>query len=65
MARLAVVGRFLLALEYMARERGVNPTKFVNDLVFEEWDRTHHGMMFPDENGGVMPIECTPMRVNT
>ena len=40
-------------------------TQLVNDLVFEEWQRTHPGMMFPDERGEVMPIECTLSPLNT
>ncbi len=59
---------FSRALKMLAGERcsevvTVTPTQLVNDLVFEEWDRKHPGMMFPDVNGVVMQIECTPLQV--
>ena len=38
-------------------------TQLVSDLVFEEWQRKYSGMMFPDENGDIVPLECTPSRV--
>jgi hypothetical protein len=55
----------LRAAYYLAQERSndfhtVTPTQLVNDLVFEEWERKHPGMMFPDVNGDVVQIECTP-----
>jgi len=53
------------ALQFLASERSndvhtVTPTQLVNDLIFEEWSREHPGMMFPDVNGDVIQIECTP-----
>lgn len=43
----------------------VTPTQLVNDLLFEEWQRKYPGMMFPNEKGEIIPIECTPLLVKT
>lgn len=53
------------AAQFLAGERSnavytVTPTHLINDLIFEEWERVHPGMMFPDINGDVIQIECTP-----
>lgn len=55
----------LRASQMLADERSnevhtVTPTQLVNDLIFEEWERKHPSMMFPDVNGDVIQIECTP-----
>lgn len=68
--RPEIKGGILRALEMLANERSnevhkVTPTQLVNDLVFEEWNRKHFGMMFPDVNGGVIRMECTPLSLNT
>lgn len=54
----------LRAAQFLARERSneihtVTPTQLVNDLIFEEWEREHPSMMFPDVDGDVIQIECT------
>lgn len=57
------------AVFYLANERSnevytISPTQLVNDLVFEEWQRKHPNMMFPnDVDGKVIQIECTPALV--
>lgn len=43
----------------------VTPTQLVNDLLFEEWKKEYPGMMFPDVNGDIIPIECTPLLVKS
>ena len=53
------------AVEYLANERTTEfnkstPTQLINDLVFEEWERKHPGMMYPNSDGEVIPQECTP-----
>lgn len=57
------------AVLYLAHERSseiytVSPTQLINDLVFEEWQRKHPNMMFPNVDGEVIQIECTPVLVN-
>ncbi len=65
LARPEVRDGLLRALTMLADERSneiyiVSPTQLVNDLILEEWNRKHSGMMFPDINGDVIQIECTP-----
>ena len=69
-ARPEIKGGLLRAALLMAQERStpvvsVTLTRLVNDLLFDEWQRLFPNMMFPDDNGKVLPIECTPSRVNT
>lgn len=66
LARPEIRDGLLRALQLLAVERGnsvytISPTQLVNDLIFEEWERKHPGMMFPDVNGNVIPLECTPL----
>jgi hypothetical protein len=70
LARPEIRDRILFAAQMLSSERSdcmhvISLTQFVNGLIFEEWNRKHPGMMFPDINGIVMPIECTPSQVNT
>ena len=65
-ARPEIRNGLLRALYMLAVERSndiytVTPTQLVNRLIFEEWERKHPGMMFPDINGDVKQIECTPL----
>lgn len=58
-------GGLLRALKKLAEERSndidtVSLTQLMNDLIFEEWERKHPNMMFPDVNGDVIQLECTP-----
>ena len=60
----------LRAAVYLSGERcddvcTVTVTQLVNDLVYEEWERKHPGMMFPNERWEIVPIECTPSPLNT
>lgn len=69
-ARPEIKKGLLRAALLMAQERGtpvhtVSLTQLVNDLLFDEWQRSHPAMQLPKENGEVKPLECTPMRVNT
>jgi len=62
--------RAVFALQKLAHDRNdavysMTPTALVNYLILEEWQRRYPGMMFPDENGKIMPLPCTLPPVNT
>lgn len=66
--RPEIKGRAALALEYLAQEESntihkVTPTELVNTWLLKAWQEKHAGMMYPDESGVIIQIECTPALV--
>jgi hypothetical protein len=60
-SRPEITGELRRAALLMAQERStlvvsVTLTRLVNDLLFDEWQRTHPNMMFPNESGEVLPL---------